>query len=289
MEKAIEVQGLCKAFPGFALSDVSFDVPQGSIVGFIGENGAGKTTTIKCLLDVLRADSGSISLLGQTDAAGRKEMHRDVGVVHDSCCFHDWLTTAGINTIMKNIFPAWDTSLYRQLLQQFGLEETSRKRKTIKAFSRGMKMKLSLAVAMAARPKLLILDEATSGLDPVVRDELLDIFLEFIQEEDHSILFSSHITSDIEKAADYLVFIHRGKIVLSGEKDELLNRHRLVQGARQSIASLPREWVVGVRESSFGATALVNNPGVPLPSGNFQTERATVDDIMLYTIRGEKQ
>lgn len=286
MENAIVVQGLCKKYNTFCLDNVSFSVPAGSIVGFVGENGAGKTTTIKSILNIVNKDSGQISIMGHS-STDTIAAHKEIGVVFDECNFNVTLTALQTGKIFKNVYKTWDDAYYLELLQRFKLG--TGKKDIIKNYSRGMKMKLSLAVALAHRPKLLILDEATSGLDPVVRDEILDLFLEFIQDEQHSILFSSHITSDIEKAADYLVFIHNGKIILDAPKDELLEQYGVVHCSHAAFKTIDPGLVVGMREGRFGAEALVNNRSLLHPSEDLVVEKATVEDIMLYTIKGEHQ
>lgn len=288
MKNAIEIKNLCKQYPSFTLKNVDFAVPCGSIVGFVGENGAGKTTTIKAILNIIHKDSGEITLMGQDSVTGGPLAHKDIGVVFDECSFHDWLRADQVGKILKNVYSTWDDALYNELLTRFGLSHLTGKKDIIKTYSRGMKMKLSLAAAMAHRPKLLILDEATSGLDPIVRDEILDLFLEFIGDDEHSILFSSHITSDIEKAADYLVFIHEGKIVLNAEKDELLASYGVVRCAKDVLQTLDGDHVVGTRTTEFGAEALIDNRPDFVPGEDMLVEKATIDDIMLYTIRGTK-
>ncbi|MDL2214494.1 ABC transporter ATP-binding protein, partial [Clostridia bacterium OttesenSCG-928-O13] len=269
------------------LKDVSFNVPGGSIVGFVGENGAGKTTTIKAILDIIRKDAGTVTLLGQDSTSSGALAHSDIGVVFDECSFHDWLRADQVGKILKNTYTTWDDAYFAELLQRFGLSGLTGKKDLIKTYSRGMKMKLSLAAALAHRPKLLLLDEATSGLDPIVRDEILDLFLEFIRDDDHSILFSSHITSDIEKAADYLVFIHQGRIILDAEKDELLARYGVVRCGRDRFTLLDTKHVIGTRQTSFGIEALIDNRPDFRPGDDAVIDPATVDDIMLFTIRGK--
>lgn len=287
MKNAIEISGLGKQYSNFSLQNIEFSVPQGSIVGFVGENGAGKTTTIKCILDVVHKSSGSILLFGEDNVRFGAKARAEIGVVFDECSFHDWLRAEQVGNILKNVYPTWDEALFNQLLARFGLAGLTKRKDIIKTYSRGMKMKLSLAAAMAHRPKLLILDEATSGLDPVVRDEILDLFLEFIQDEEHSILFSSHITSDIEKAADYLVFIHKGGIVLNAPKDELLDQYGIIHCSKESYSALGKALVVGSRTSQFGVDALVNNRhDISLKQEGILLEKATIDDIMLFTIKG---
>ena len=204
MTNSIEIRGLCKSYGDFALDNIDLTLPGGAIMGLIGENGAGKTTTLKCILNMIHRDSGSITLLGRDNIAQEQEAKADIGVVLDDCFFHDSLHPRDLNAILAPAWPTWDSGLFRDYLAKFKLPEG----KQIKEFSRGMKMKLSLSAALAHRPRLLILDEATAGLDPVVRDEILEEFLAFIQDEDHSILISSHIISDLEKVADYITYLH---------------------------------------------------------------------------------
>ncbi len=286
MTHAIEINGLCKRYPSFALENISFNVPRGSIVGFVGENGAGKTTTIKAILNVIRKDGGTITLLGQDSTGDAVLTHQDIGVVFDECSFHDWLRADQVGKILKNLYPGWDDAYYRQLLGRLGLAGLTGKKDLIKTYSRGMKMKLGLAAALAHRPRLLILDEATSGLDPVVRDEILDMFLDFIADDTHSILFSSHIPSDIEKAADYLVFIHKGRIVLDAEKDLLLARYGVLRCATAAVETLDPAHVKGVRRGAYGAEVLIDNRPDFVPAEDMVLDPAGIDDIMLLTIKG---
>ena len=204
---SISVHNLRKRFPGFLLDDISFQVPCGRIVGFIGENGAGKSTTIRLILDQLRRDGGSIEIFGEDNT--KYLQHGSIGVVFDECNFHDVLNAHDLDEILSDIYNTWDQALYTQYLKQFGIPPAQR----IKELSKGMKMKLSIICAISHHPDILILDEATTGLDPVVRDEILDLFLDFIQDEKHSVLFSTHITSDIQRIADYVVLIHNGKLI----------------------------------------------------------------------------
>ncbi|MEG0110552.1 MAG: ABC transporter ATP-binding protein, partial [Oscillospiraceae bacterium] len=202
MNNSIEINSITKAYKDFVLDNVSFNVPYGSIVGFIGENGAGKTTTIKAILNIIRINSGSITVFDKDIKANAKDINKDIGTVLDGSFFYEGMEARDIAPVMRRLYKTWDDTYFTQLLSRFSLPAN----KVIKEYSKGMKMKLNLATALAHKPKLLILDEATSGLDPVVRNEMLDIFLEFIQEEEHSILMSSHITTDLEKIADYITF-----------------------------------------------------------------------------------
>ena len=284
MKNALEVSHLTKDYGSFKLDDVSFTVPGGTIMGLIGENGAGKSTTIKCILNLIRRDGGEIQVLGLDNLRDEQAVKAQVGVVLDETTFHDGLTAPQVGKILSKLYPNWDAALYRRYLNKFGLTG----KKPVKTFSKGMKMKLSLAAAFAARPKLLILDEATSGLDPVVRDEILDEFLEFIQDEDHAILLSSHITSDLEKVADYVTYLHRGKVAVSGAKDELLDTYGRLVCSRADLAQVDPALLVGVRTGQFGCEALVRDkhaftrfyPGLTV-------DPVTLEDIMVFTVKGD--
>ena len=209
----------------FAIKDISFLVPEGSIVGFIGENGAGKSTTMNCILNVIRRDSGTIEIFGREMTDEDIDIRENIGVVYDSNNFPEYLTARQLADILGRIYSKWDDFCFEQFLRRFGLPESQR----IKTYSRGMSMKLAIAVALSHDSKLLILDEATSGLDPIMRDEILDVLLEFVKQENHSILLSSHITSDLEKIADYIVFIHNGEIILNKTKDELIYEYGVIR------------------------------------------------------------
>ena len=279
MEYAINVTGLCKSYQDFALDNVSFAVPKGSIMGFIGENGAGKSTTIKAMLNLIHRDAGTVEILGMDLDGHEKEIKERIGVVFDECCFHDNLTPADISKILGNIYQNWDGKLYQKYLVQFGLDE----KKKIKEFSRGMKMKLGIAAALAHRPDVLILDEATSGLDPIVREEILDIFLDFIQDENHAILISSHITSDLDKIADYLTFIHHGRIILSSGRDDLMDSMGIVKcGAEQ-------DQIIRYRKNQFGCEVLIRNKrSFAVGHPEMVIDPVTTEAIMLFYSRGEE-
>lgn len=278
----LEVRNLTKHYKDFTLSDVSFTLPKGCIMGFIGENGAGKSTTIKAVLNLIKPDSGEITLFGEDYRQNEIAHKEDIGVVFDETNFAEMITARQVNSMMRGFYKNWDSDLYLQYLERFGLPL----KKTIKEYSRGMKMKLSIAVALSHKAKLLLLDEATSGLDPIVRDEILDVFLEFIQDEDHSIFFSSHITSDLEKVADYITFIHKGKIYVSERKDILLEKYAIVKCTGQDLEKIPREYIYGVRRHQFGAEAMVEKAKIP---EGLTADPVRVEDIMLFTVKGENQ
>ncbi|CAM5185446.1 ABC-2 type transport system ATP-binding protein OS=Ureibacillus acetophenoni OX=614649 GN=SAMN05877842_101531 PE=4 SV=1 [Ureibacillus acetophenoni] len=279
MTNAIEVINLRKFLQKFQLKDVSFTLPKGTIMGFVGENGAGKTTTIKCILDLLKIDAGKIRLFGKEMSEDDLAIKSEIGVVFDDLHFPETLTAKKISKFMNKVFSNWDESYYFHLLNKLKVQEN----KKLNELSRGMKMKLSIAIALAHHPKLLILDEPTSGLDPIVRDEILDLFLEFMQNEEHSILFSSHITSDLEKIADYITFIHEGKILFSESKDTLLYEYAIWRGTKDELKDLPPESILAMRENSFGLEVLVKRNEV---STAFELAQPTIEEIMLIYVKG---
>ena len=282
MEYAIEVKGLTKHYPDFMLDHISFQIPAGSIVGFIGENGAGKTTTIKALLDLIHPDEGKVRILEHEDGGCEKDLKEEIGVVLDASYFPDNLKVPHINRIMRQMYRNWETQKFLDYCRRFHLPEN----KTVKEFSRGMKMKLSIAVALSHKTRLLILDEATSGLDPIIRNEILDIFLEFIQEEDHTVFLSSHITSDIEKIADYILLIHAGRILLYEEKDALLYEYGLARCSDEQFARLKKDQIAGVRRNRFEVEALVKNrEGLKEEVPDLIVDPVTIEDILLYLVK----
>ena len=284
MTNCIEIKGLCKSYGDFALNNINLTLPGGSILGLIGENGAGKTTTIKCILNLIHRDAGEITLLGYDNIREERLAKQDIGLVLDECFFSDALRPLDLDKILAPAYREWDRKLFRSYLDKFGLPE----KKLIKEFSRGMKMKLSLSAALAHHPRLLILDEATAGLDPVVRDEILDEFLGFIQDEDHAILMSSHITSDLEKVADYIAYIHQGQVVLSDAKDNILDSYGRVGCTAAQLENIDPRDVLHTRKGAFGAEALVKDRAAfarkyPM----LLVERTTLEDIMLFVGKGE--
>ena len=281
MTNCIEIKGLVKRYKTFTLGPVDLAVPGGSILGLIGENGAGKTTLIKALLGVVRPDGGEVKLLG-TDPDHAKE---DIGVVMDDCFFSEYLRVRDVNAVLSRVYRDWDRELFRDYLDKFSLAGT----KNIKELSRGMRMKLSLAAALAHRPKLLLLDEATAGLDPVVRDEILDEFLDFVSDEDHGILISSHITSDLEKAADYIAYLHGGQLLMCDEKDRLLERYGRLVCTRADLEQVDRGCLVSVRKSQYSTEALIRDRGeFTRRYPRLTVEPVTLDELMVFVVRGEK-
>lgn len=254
MEKsALILENVTKHYKDFTLDNISFKVPQGSIVGLIGENGAGKSTTIHTILGLIRKDSGTISILGETDIDA---VHKDnIGVVFDGNNYPDMLTPKQLGKVFENIYSSWDKKKYRELLDRFDLPIN----KKINQFSKGMKMKYAISVAFSHHSKLLILDEVTSSLDPIMRDEILDMFLDFIQDEENSIVVSSHITSDLEKVADYIVFIHKGKIVFSKPKDELLENYGILKCGASLFNEIDKKEMIAYRKQDYEWQILVEN------------------------------
>lgn len=283
MNNILEVKNLCKSYGDFKLNNVSFSLPAGCIMGFVGENGAGKSTTLKAILDLIKLDSGEITIWGTDHNKLTNLQKEDIGVVFDECLVHEQLRIKDINTVFSSIYTKWNTDTFFSYTKRFNLPDD----KKVKDYSRGMKMKLSLSIALAHDPKLLILDEATSGLDPVVRDEILDIFLDFIQDEEHSVLISSHIISDLEKIADYITMIHRGSVIIQDTKDELLEHYGVLHCSEADLGNLDRSHIKGVRKSSFGCEVLIDNRDTFRPiKDNMPIDAASLENIMLLTIKG---
>lgn len=281
---SISLKNVSKEYRDFALRDVSFTVSQGSIMGLIGENGAGKTTVLKLVLNMIRADAGRIEVFGLDHIKNEREIKEQIGVVMEESCFYEALRCKDAAAILRNLFKTWDDALFRTYAERFGLPWE----KQLKEFSRGMKMKLSIAAALSHRPRLLILDEATSGLDPVVRSEILDVFLDFIQDEEHSILISSHITSDLEKVADYITFLHEGRVVLSENKDKMLYGYGILKCGEKEFARIAPEDVLRCRRSAFGYEVLTADKNAAARKyPDLTLDSAALEDVMLLMIKGE--
>lgn len=287
MNYALKLNNVTKTYKNsdFSLKKVSFSLPSGSVMGFVGENGAGKTTTIGCILQTLFKDSGTIQILGREMTDANVEIRENIGVVYDGDNFPGYLSAEQLSNIMNGIFKQWDDKLFQNYINSFHLS----KKQKIKTYSKGMTMKLALAVALSHHPKLLILDEATSGLDPVMRDEILDVLLEFVGDEDHSILMSSHITSDLEKIADYITFIHNGKIILTETKDNLIYNYGILRCKEKQVELIEPEDIIVYRKRDYQTDILVSNmsiaerkyPGVII-------DHVTIDEIMLMLVKGNE-
>ncbi len=275
---ALEIKSLCKAFPGFQLDNLNLTLPSGCILGLIGENGAGKSTTIKLILDLIRADSGSITILGQAHTKLNRE---DIGVVLDEVGIPECLTASQVGKVMKNTFRNWNPQRFDTLLRDLSLPDN----KPFKDFSRGMKMKLGIAVAMSHGAKLLILDEATSGLDPVVRDEVVTMLSEFTRNEGHSILISSHIVSDLEKLCDYIAFLHKGRLMLLEEKDILLAKYGIVYCTHEQLPLLSPAAVLHRKENPYGAEVLVLRDAVP---ADWKISPVSIEELFVFMVKETK-
>lgn len=269
----------------FAIKDISFSVPEGSIVGFIGENGAGKSTTMNCILNVIRRDSGTIEIFGREMTDEDIDIRENIGVVYDSNNFPEYLTAKQLADILGRIYSKWDDFCFEQFLRRFGLPESQK----IKSYSRGMSMKLAIAVALSHDSKLLILDEATSGLDPIMRDEILDVLLEFVKQENHSILLSSHITSDLEKIADYIVFIHNGEIILNKTKDELIYEYGVIRCSENDFHNILSEDILSSMKKDYQIDVLIKNKKLMEKKyKNLIIDSVSLDEIMLLLVKGER-
>lgn len=286
IKNVVELKDVTKDYGDFKLDQVNFTVPEGSVCGFIGQNGAGKTTTIKLMLDVIKADQGEIRLFGENIEKDSARLREDIGVVFDEMGFHEFMTGRDINIMMKNIYKNWDEEMFFDYLKRFSLPS----RKQCGDFSRGMRMKLQIAVALSHHAKLLIMDEPTSGLDPIVRNEMLQIFREFVIEEDHTILLSSHITGDLEKLADEVVFINAGKIVLAGNKDDILEKHGLLKCKKSELEKISEPLIVNVQPGTFGVEVLVNDrKACEKLYPQMVIEPATLEDIMLFYVNKDSK
>lgn len=285
MENILDVQQVCKAFPSFALDQVSFSIPYGSIMGFVGENGAGKTTTIGCILNTIAKDSGTVRLFGKELSDGEKELRERIGVVYDGDNFPAYWTAEQLSRVMQGLYPKWDNGLFQKYLHDFQLLP----RQKIRHYSKGMTMKLAVAAALAHHPQLLILDEATSGLDPVMREDMLDVFLDFVQEEDHAILMSSHITTDLEKIADYITFIHNGKCILTASKNDLVYHFAIMRCKEKQFLELDPRDVLAYRKRDYQTDVLVaDGKEAERKYRGCVVDHASIEEIMLLLVRGER-
>lgn len=278
----IEIKELSKKFNGFNLNRISFNVEKGTIMGFVGENGAGKTTTIKLILNMMKIDSGEISIFGLDGVKEDVKIKEEIGVVFDDICFPESFNMKNLNVVFKGVYRNWSEEKFWDFVQRFDLPKT----KKIKSFSRGMKMKASIAVALSHNAKLLILDEPTSGLDPMIRNDILDILLDFMVDEEHTIIFSTHITSDLERIADTITFIHKGEVILSQDKLEMLENHGVLKCSKEQYNGLDKASVVEERKSSFGYEVLVNDKDFYTRNyPNLVIDKATIEDIMVFYAR----
>ena len=285
MENILEVKNLCKKYKGFELQNVNITLPKGMIMGFIGENGAGKTTTIKAILDIIRDYTGEIKLFGLDNRKDDKKIKENIGAVLDDMFFPEILTPNDINIIMKDIYKNWDSKLYFKYLTDFALPNN----KAIKTLSKGMRKKLEIATAISHHPQLLILDEPTAGLDPVARNEVIDLFQSFIQNEECSIFLSSHITTDLEHIADYITFINNGNIILSKTREELLEDYGIVKCSKEEFEKIDKKDFIQYKKSKYEYEILIENRKVFNKKYDIDTiDKITLEELMVLMIKGEK-
>ena len=283
MEPILEVKGLYKEFRDFTLKNIDMELGRGYIMGFIGPNGAGKSTTIKLIMNLLKKDGGQIKIFGKDHVEHEQEIKNRIGFVFDENHFYEELTVSEMKWVVSRLYNKWDENAFKNYLRKFQLPEN----KKIKELSKGMKMKFSLAVALSHNAEFLIMDEPTSGLDPLIRSELLDILSEEIQDENKAVLFSTHITSDLDKIADYITLIDNGEIVFSTMKDDLLNNYGLVKGDKKVLSPEFRKMFIGIKENAFGFEGLVRDRKAVkrLFPENIIVEKPTLEEIMLYHTR----
>lgn len=284
MTKILEVKGLSKTYNDFALSDVSFSLDKGYIMGFIGPNGAGKSTTIKLIMNLIKRDSGEIKVFGLDNIKNEIEVKNKIGFVYDQNYYYEDLDVRTVKNIISPFYTQWDDKLYDKYMKDFDINTTMK----IKNLSKGTKMKFSLAMALSHNAELILMDEPTSGLDPVSRRDILDILQDVIQDENKSIFFSTHITSDLDKTADYITYINDGKVVFSDVRDDILDRYAIVKGGLEILNGELRSKLIGIRENSYGFAGLTCDKrelgGILRESVLF--EKPTLEDIMVYTAKG---
>lgn len=278
MNNVLEISNVTKDYKKFKIDNISFNLPKGYIMGFIGANGAGKTTTIKLILNMIKRDSGEIKVFGLDNIREEERIKEQIGVVFDECYYLEYWTLNDVEKAVSMFYKNWNSSIYEKYLKEFNLARD----KKVKDLSRGMRMKLMIAVAFSHEAKLLILDEPTSGLDPVARDEFLDILRDYIEDEEKSVIFSSHITSDIEKIADYITYINNGKIIFTGEKDEFLEKYCIIKGGKEDITESQKKEIIGLRIHSTGFEGLIELKKAVGFSSKVIIEKASLDEIMIY-------
>ncbi len=280
---AIEIRSLCKHYKGFSLDDLNLDLPYGCVLGLVGENGAGKSTTIRLIMDALERDGGTVSVLGADNQSKEfLDLKEDIGVVLDETFVPEVINARQMGKIMAGTYKNWDQAVYDGWIRRFELPLD----KKFKDYSRGMTMKLGIAAALSHHPRLLLLDEATGGLDPMVREELLEVFADFAAQDGHAVLLSSHIVSDLERICDYIAFLHKGRLVLCEEKDLLLDKYGILKCSKEQLANIPQEAIHGRRVGTYGVEALVEREFMPRDA---VVDRASLEDIILYMVKGEQK
>lgn len=285
MKNVIELKDLEKNYPEFDLNISELKIPSGVVIGLIGENGAGKTTLIKLILNIINKDSGKIKIFNKDSEEQELQIKDDIGVVLDNTFFPEILNSKNIDSIMKDIYRNWDSKLFYKYLKDFGIKD----KQILKTMSKGMRKKVEIATALSHYPKLLILDEATSGLDPIVRNEVLDLFLDFIKDDDHTIILSTHITSDLEHIADYIVFINKGKIVLEKQKDEIIDNYGILKCNIDDFNKIDENDIISFKKNKYNYEILVDNKEIcKRKYKDFVIEKITLEDLMLLIIKGGK-
>ncbi|MCB2306778.1 ABC transporter ATP-binding protein [Clostridium estertheticum] len=285
MDNILEIKNLNKSYKDFTLDNLTFNVERGSIMGFIGPNGSGKSTTIKLIMNLIKKNSGDINIFGLDNIKHNKEIKQKIGFVYDENYFYEELNIIEMKNILRPFYKRWNDTFFEKYIKEFELP----KKNKIKNLSKGMKMKFSLALALCHNAELIIMDEPTSGLDPVFRSELIDILYNVIQDENVSIFFSTHITTDLEKIADYITFINKGKLVFSRTKDEIIENYGMVKGSKELLDNDIRREFVSIKENSFGFEALTKDitKAREIFKGRGIIEKASLEDIMVYTVRGK--
>lgn len=285
MKNVIEINGLEKAYPNFKLGPIDLSIPSGIIVGLIGENGAGKTTLIKSILNIIKIDQGSIKIFGNDHNKDESTIKEDIGVVLDNTFFPELLNAKDINIIMKDIYKNWDSDLFYKYLKDFGITDNQQ----LKTLSKGMRKKVEIITALSHHPKLLILDEATSGLDPVVRSEVLDIFLNFIQDEEHTIILSTHITSDLEHIADHIIFIDKGKKLLDNQRDDIIDNYGILKCGIDDFNKIDPHDIISYKKNKYDCQILINDrEKLKRKYKNYVIDKITLEDLMILMIKGVK-
>lgn len=278
---ALEIRNLTKSYPNFQLKNINLTVPSGCVMGLVGKNGAGKSTTIKLILGMIKRDSGTISIMEKDGVQNLTELKQDIGVVLDEIGLPAFATVKKINNIMKNVYTRWDEKKFFDFINKFSIPHD----KEFEKLSRGTKMKMGIAIALSHDPKLLILDEATSGLDPVVRDEVIDLLNDFTRDENHSVLISSHIVSDLEKLCDYIAFIDNGEIILCEEKDAINEKYALLQCSEEQLRDIDEGAIIGKKVNSYNVEAVVKRSMIP---HNMAASRIGIEDLFIYMAKEEK-
>lgn len=284
MENILEISGLCKSYNDFALKNISFSIPKGFIMGFVGQNGSGKTTTIRSILNMANIDSGKISVFGLDSINDSVEIKERLGVVFDQLYFAEHLNARQIESQISPFYREWNSEQFSKYLKEFELPEN----KAVGDFSKGMKMKFMIAVALSHNAELIILDEPTSGLDPVARDELLDILAEYITDENKGVLFSTHITADVERIADYITILHNGSVWFTGEKDELAEKYAVVKGDEKDIPENIKDKLIGFHAYRNGFDALIETDVLRYLPESIEAEKASIDEILVYIAKEAK-